>query len=99
MSESEHEHGMAKFAYPLDQKHEVDVKKAVKEGKAVDASSGPETTSTETPDPNVESVGDTLSATDTATTDTTTTVTDTGATSTTSGTSSARTGRSGRSFK
>ena len=97
MSEKEHEYGTAKFAHPLDHKKDEDVKASVKKGMAVDGSAEPETTSTETPDPNVESVGDTLSATDTATDDATTTVTDTGATSTTSGTSRTRTGRTGRS--
>lgn len=96
MSEKEHEYGAAKFAYPLDHKQDEDVEASVKKGLAIDASSGPETTSTETPDPNVDTVGDTLSATDTASTDTTTTVTDSGATSTTSGTTNPRSGRSGR---
>lgn len=98
MSENEHQYGEAKREGPLEVPPESRLKREVKQGRAIDTSAEPETTSTQTPDPNVDSVGDTLSAADTAA-GTTTTVTDSGATTTTSGTprSTARTTRSGRS--
>lgn len=97
MSKTEHQYGESAREYPLEVPPESRLKREVKQGKAIDATTEPETTSTQTPDPNVDSVGDTLSAADTAA-GTTTTVTDSGATSTTTGTPSntARTTRSGR---
>lgn len=97
MSKNEHQYGEARREGPLEVAPESRLKREVKQGKAVDVSAEPETTSTQTPDPNVDAVGDTLSAADTAA-GTTTTVTDSGATTTTSGTprNTARTTRSGR---
>lgn len=97
MAENEHKYGEARREGPIEVAPESRLKREVKQGKAIDISSEPETTSTQTPDPNVDSVGDTLPAADTAA-GTTTTVTDTGATTTTTGTprSTARTTRSGR---
>lgn len=97
MSKNEHQYGEAKREYPAEVAPESRLKREVKQGKAIDLSAEPETTSTQTPDPNVDSVGETLSAADTAA-GATTTVTDSGATTTTSGTprSTARTTRSGR---
>ena len=80
MAKNDNEYGEAERVYPLDGAPKLR-KKDIKEGLAVDLSSEPATTSTQTPDPNVDSVGDTISATDTDTaTATNVTVSDNGST-------------------
>lgn len=91
MTENEHQYGTAKREYPAEVVPESRLKREVKQGRAVDGTSEPETTSTQTPDPNVETIGDTLTATDTDAASTTT-VTETGGTKTTSGATPRTTG-------